>query len=552
MANSLVIRRGTSLAKAAKALRAAQYVRMSRELQRYSIKNQLAAIAVYAEANNLTIVRTYADEGRSGLRIKGRPGLIELIEDVQSGLADFDHILVYDVSRWGRFQDVDESAYYEFLCKRHGARVHYCAEQFANDGTFLSGIAKNMKRGMAAEWSRELSVKVHAGHCRIARLGYRVGAPIGYGLRRMMVDEDEHPKCQLARGQSKALQSDRVRLRKGTPEEVAVIRWIFDQFVIGRQSYSEIRRLLNDSNIANHNGRPWSDRMIYTLLGNENYVGNIVYNRTSRRLGARLIKNPKDAWVRGDARIEPIVDPALFAQAQRLLADRRVEIPEDQMLLRLRLTLRRRGKLNSRIINTTLGLNHVSAYVKHFGSLRRAYALIGYSTPRDCEWLDSRKHWSEVLAKHVQQLAQTLSAESGLNVIAGKDGLGLTIDSRITISFMVVRHVKKKEAHHAATWRIYRTQQHCGLLVLILLASSNKAIEDYALLPCPLGTGRYITLSEASCAQLGAVRFATMDALIREIRARVVPSRGAPATREPKSRSAKSSRTRARTVPVRN
>lgn len=101
---------------------------MSRGLQRYSIKNQLAAIAAYAEANSLTIVRTYADEGRSGLQIKGRPGLIELIEDVQSGQADFDHVLVYDVSRWGRFQDVDESAYYEFLCKRSGVQVEYCAE----------------------------------------------------------------------------------------------------------------------------------------------------------------------------------------------------------------------------------------------------------------------------------------------------------------------------------------------------------------------------------------------------------------------------------------
>ncbi|MCK1583911.1 recombinase family protein [Bradyrhizobium sp. 168] len=286
---------------------------MSRELRRYSTANQMAAIAAYAEANTLTIVRTYRDEGRSGLRIKGRPGLIELIEDVQSGRAAFDHILVYDVSRWGRFQDVDESAYYEFLCKRSGVQVEYCAEIFKNDGTFVSGIAKSLKRGMAAEWSRELSVKVHAGHCRVASLGYRVGAPVGYGL------------------------------------------------------------------------------MIPTILGNENYIGKTVYNRTSRRLGQKLVKNPDNAWVRGAAAIEPIVDQGIFARAQKLLADRRVEIPEEEMLLRLRLTLRRRGKLNSHIINTTLGLNHVSSYVKHFGSLRKAYALIGYVSPRDCDWIDTRE-----------------------------------------------------------------------------------------------------------------------------------------------------------------
>src|SRR6202047_1854448 len=140
MANSLIIRKGTSLAKRNKALRAAQYVRMSTDYQRYSIQNQAAAIATFAEQRDLTIVRTYVDEGRSGLRIKGRAGLIELIDDVRSGRADFGHILVYDVSRWGRFQDVDESAHYEFVCKSAGIPVLYCGEQFDNDGSLASSM----------------------------------------------------------------------------------------------------------------------------------------------------------------------------------------------------------------------------------------------------------------------------------------------------------------------------------------------------------------------------------------------------------------------------
>src|SRR4051812_28226809 len=184
MANSLVIRKGTNLEKRSRALRAAQYLRMSTELQRYSLQNQAAAIAAYAQQQNLTIVRDYIDEGRSGLRIKGRAGLIELIKDVESGDADFDHVLVYDVSRWGRFQDVDESAHYEFVCKQKGVQIAYCAEQFDNNGSLLSSIVKNIKRVMAAEYSRELSVKVHAGLCRLTSLGYRAGAPITYGLRR--------------------------------------------------------------------------------------------------------------------------------------------------------------------------------------------------------------------------------------------------------------------------------------------------------------------------------------------------------------------------------
>src|SRR5712691_6164852 len=80
-------------------LRAAQYVRMSTDLQRYSTENQAAAIAAYAARHNLTIVRTYADEGRSGLQIDGRQGLLELIDDVRAGRADFDRVLVCDVRR---------------------------------------------------------------------------------------------------------------------------------------------------------------------------------------------------------------------------------------------------------------------------------------------------------------------------------------------------------------------------------------------------------------------------------------------------------------------
>lgn len=547
MGNWLVVPKGTNLARRTRAWRAAQYVRMSRELQRYSIKNQLAAIAAYAEANSLTIVRTYADEGRSGLRIKGRPGLIELIEDVQSGQADFDHILVYDVSRWGRFQDVDESAYYEFLCKRSGVQVEYCTELFKNDGTFVSGIAKNLKRGMAAEWSRELSVKVHAGHCRIAGLGYRVGAPVGYGLRRLMVDESEHPKGRLERGQYKALQSDRVRLQHGSAEEAAVIRCIFDQFVNGRNSYSEIRRQLNDAGIANHNARPWTDGMITTILGNENYVGKTIYNRTSRRLGQKLVKNPNDAWVRGPAGIGPLVDPDLFARAKKLLAERRVEIPEDEMLLRLRLMLRRRGKLNSRIINTTLGLNHVSSYVKHFGSLRKAYALIGYVPSRDCDWLDTRKLWAYEQARHTTELAEMLRTDLGLQTELAQEGIGIDVGGARQVSFLVARRLAQRGTDHAPQWKAYRRQISSGLLAVMRLDAANKAIEDYVLLPSPLKAGRYVWLSSDSLRRHHGALCAGKETLFGAIKAKLAKSNhAAPTSSVPLKKQTKLGRPRAK------
>ena len=85
---------------------------MSTEHQQYSTRNQAKIIEDYAEQRGIEIIKSYADDGKSGLSIGGRASLKQLIADVESGAAEFNTILVYDVSRWGRFQDADESAYY--------------------------------------------------------------------------------------------------------------------------------------------------------------------------------------------------------------------------------------------------------------------------------------------------------------------------------------------------------------------------------------------------------------------------------------------------------
>src|SRR5579872_7463373 len=82
-----------------KIIRAAEYVPMSTEHQQYSTENQREVIRQYAELRAMMIVRTYVDAGKSGLRIDGRDALKQLIQDVESGRADFSAILVYDVSR---------------------------------------------------------------------------------------------------------------------------------------------------------------------------------------------------------------------------------------------------------------------------------------------------------------------------------------------------------------------------------------------------------------------------------------------------------------------
>jgi DNA invertase Pin-like site-specific DNA recombinase len=210
----------------------------------------MESIAAYALRRNITIVRSYADEGRSGLRLDDRPALTQLLNDVQTGAADFDAILVYDVSRWGRFQDIDESAYYEQMCKRAGTRVIYCAETFENDDSLISALIKSLKRAMAGEYSRELSAKVFVGHCNLVRRGFWQGAAPGYGLRRLLISANGAPKGVLARGERKNIQSDRVILVPGPQDEVRTIRRVFHSFVKERKTYLQIARELNADGVT--------------------------------------------------------------------------------------------------------------------------------------------------------------------------------------------------------------------------------------------------------------------------------------------------------------
>ena len=188
---------------------AAQYLRMSTEHQKYSMENQSAAIQEYALQRGFEVIHTYKDAG-SGLQLKCRSGLRQLLRDAVQG-ATYKVILVYDISRWGRFLDVDE-AHYEFLCKSAGIPVHYCAETFENDGSLPSTVVKSLKRMMAGEYIRELSAKVYEGSKRMSQRGFALGGAAPYGLRRMLVSPTREPKHVLGPREHKNIQEDRVIL----------------------------------------------------------------------------------------------------------------------------------------------------------------------------------------------------------------------------------------------------------------------------------------------------------------------------------------------------
>ena len=491
--------------------RAAQYVRMSTDYQKYSTENQKAAIAEYAARKSLTIVRTYADEGRSGLLLDRRLALKELISDVLLGHADFERILVYDVSRWGRFQDSDESAHYEFICKEAGVKVEYCAEEFSNDGSLISNVMKSLKRAMAGEYSRELSNKVFAAQCHLNNLGFRQGGPAGYGLRRQLLDQNGQPKGMLEPGQRKHLQSDRVILRPGPEHEVEVVREIFRQFVFEQKNEARIARELNQEGITSRSGHPWNHQSVRYVLSNENYIGTNIYNRKTCRLGSKLRDNSANLWVRATGAFEAIVDPEIFWRAQKAHKQSRINLSNREMLARLSCLLRAKGRLSVTLVDEADYLPHTATYVARFGSLLNAYKLVDYRPRMNFRYINR----SLFIAAKIKSLAAeiiSLVEKDGGSAVFDKTAETVTIDGAIRVSIYVAR--SNRIPGGGLMWRLRRRLSLRGDWIVALRPDLQyRRILGYLLVPVPGFPKQQAEFSNRNPARLAACNFDNVEAM---------------------------------------
>lgn len=462
---------------------AAQYVRMSTDHQRYSTENQRSELQKYAEAHGLKIVRTYADEGKSGLNLDGRAGLQELIRDVESKSPrpDFKVILVYDISRWGRFQDADESAYYEHICKRAGIKVEYCAEPFANDGSPISAIIKSVKRAMAGEYSRELSHKVFVGQCRLSGMGFRQGGPAGFGLRRMLQDESRRPKMLLQLGEHKSLQTDRVTLVPGPEQEVAIVREIYEQFVHGRSSEQQIADALNESGVMTDRESPWTRGTVHQVLTNEKYIGNNVYNRTSFKLKQRHVRNTPDLWVRCEGAFEGIVPLNLFLAAKQIIVSRSERLDEATMIALLKNLYEKTGALSGILIDEQDGMPSSSVYSSRFGGLLRAYALVGFSPLRDYRYLEINRSLRQEMPNVISDIIRGLDHVGAKTSVDQNTDL-ITVNDEFTLSISLSRCLQMPGGGYR--WRLrFDTSLIPDVSVVVRMAADNRSAFDYYIFP---------------------------------------------------------------------
>lgn len=484
---------------------------MSTEHQQYSTENQADKIREYAARRGIEIVRTYTDAGKSGLRMEGRASLQQLLKDVESGTADFTIILVYDISRWGRFQDADESAFYEYRCRSAGIQVAYCAEQFENDGSPVSTIVKGVKRAMAGEYSRELSAKVFAGQCRLIELGFRQGGPAGYGLRRVLLDQNGSVKAQLTRGEHKSLQTDRVILMPGPEDEIRNVNLMYRWFIDDGLVESEIARRLNEMAVRTDLDRSWTRATVHEVLTNEKYIGNNIYNRRSFKLKKLRVENTPDMWIKKEGAFDPIVQPELFYTAQGILRARSHRYSNEELIERLRNLYQHRGFLSGLIINEAENMPSTSIYTHRFGSLVRAYQMVGFTPDRDYRYLETNKFLRRF---HPEIVNQTESQIASLGGVVRRDPATdlLLINGEFSLSLVLARCQTPESGRHH--WKVrFDTSLAPDITVAVRLDQTNQAALDYYLLP-RLDFGQPgINLAERNPVEFESYRFDSLDYL---------------------------------------
>lgn len=337
---------------------AAIYLRRSTDKQEQSIPDQRREVTRYADEHGFRIVAEFVDDGVSGTSGETRKGFLAMVNAAKEPGCPWKHLLTWDVKRFGRMPS-DEAGHYRWLLKKAGVTITYTSEAFT--GTSADRYLQFFKQEAARDESATLSKAVIRGLVSLAGQGWWAGGqpPYAYDLgyydgagklfqivrhadtgEKLVLDAAGRLIRSVPRGQKvKASDTEHVRLVKGLPERVAVVRRVFKWYTrspgLGCRA---IAVRLNREGVISPKGRGWGLSSIRAMLRNDAYVGRATWNRramgrfhriANRReverdgCGKRRLEwNAREDWLIRDGAHEALIDPATFERAQRRMQER--------------------------------------------------------------------------------------------------------------------------------------------------------------------------------------------------------------------------------------
>ena len=273
-------------------------------------------------------------------------------------------------------------------------------------------------------------------------------------------------------------------------------------FIEGRRDPKEIAETLNSEGVASEFGRGWTRLTILGLLSKEKYVGNAVYNQTSKKFNANWQRNPKDQWIRKNGAYEAIVSIERFAQAQFRLAEIARRTTTNDMLDLLTALWCQRGRLNTLLVEKSTYTPKPVTYASHFGSIAKAFKLIGFRNRENIgKNADARKAIIREITEQVTKRGGTVERPT-----MNKQ---LIINGTLKVNVFVSR-LKLKGPK---IWQFgYVSATKPDILIGARIVERGGPIVDYFILPFMLlPHGSWITTSASNSSRLERFRTLSLD-----------------------------------------
>ena len=264
--------------------------------QHDSLENQQKFFKEYAKKNQHTLLRIYADEGKSGTKMKNRYELLQLMSDARK--KEFELVLVKDVSRLARNT-------LDFLQSIRKLRELGIGVVFVNyDQTSIEGgeLLLTMMSAIAQEESANTSKRIKFGKEQNANNGRVPNLVYGYDK----------------------IIGDYFSLSVNV-KEADVVRRIFRMYNEDRIGTNRIAKLLNEEGIQTKRQKSWTQVAVRRILSNEIYKGVIINGKeeVADFLTGKRNSVTEDKWKvieRPDLRI---ISKEEFEKASKLLEERK-------------------------------------------------------------------------------------------------------------------------------------------------------------------------------------------------------------------------------------
>lgn len=291
----------------------------------------------------------------------------------------------------------------------------------------------------------------------------------------------------------------------GPGDEVSLVGEIYQSFVHKRNNESLIAADLNARGYTTDMGRPWTRGTVHQILINEKYVGDNVWNRRSFKLKGKRVRNAPDMWVRAEGVFEGIVPRDLFDAARTIIHARSFRISDEDMLAALRALYEKKGLLSGIVIDEYDGMPSSSAYSTRFGSLLRAYSLVGFTPDRNYRYIETNRELRKMHPAILREVIDGLCS-TGSDAWQDIETDRVTVNGEFSLSVVVVRCAETPTG--LLRWKLrFDTSLMTDITIVVRMDRTNSAPFDYYLFPRIDRLSEKLRLTEDNALDLDAYRF---------------------------------------------